>query len=142
MARKELKYTVTDQGRDFGKVYVLTEMSARAGHAWATRALFGAMNGGVDIPDNILSAGFAGLATVLLRSLGKMSVYVAQPLLDELLDCVKVMPDPSKPNVVRALIDDDTEEVKTIFMLQKEVLSLHMDFFTSAAQSTSELTTA
>lgn len=137
MARKELKYTVTDAGRDIGKTYVITEMSARAGHAWATRALFGAMNGGIDIPDNILSAGFAGLATMLVKSLGKMSVYVAQPLLDELLDCVKVMPDPSKPNVVRALIDDDTEEVKTIFILQKEALALHVDFSIPGAPLTS-----
>jgi hypothetical protein len=47
------------------------------------------------------------------------------------------MPDPGRPEVTRGLIDDDMEEVKTIFMLQKEVLGLHVEFFIPAAQSTS-----
>lgn len=139
MARKELKYRVIDEGRDFGKVFVITEMPARAGHAWATRALFGAMNGGVVIPDGIQNAGLAGLATLLLSSLGKIPAYVGEPLLNELLDCVQIMPDSNKPAVTRAIIDDDIEEVATIFKLQKEVLSLHIEPFMRGAKSTSEL---
>ena len=33
MARKTLRYTVEDQGRDLGKVFLLTEMSASATRA-------------------------------------------------------------------------------------------------------------
>jgi hypothetical protein len=134
MARKVLKLKISDPGRDLGKVFVLTEMAARRGHQWATRALFAVMNGGVEIPDNIASAGFAGLAAIGVKALGHVSVHVAEPLLDELLQCVEIMPDASKPEVTRTLIDDDIEEVATIFRLQKEVLSLHIDFFTDAAK--------
>jgi hypothetical protein len=136
MARKVLKYKVTDIGRDAGKVFVITEMPARKGHQWATRALFAVMNAGVEIPDNIASAGFAGIAAIGLKALGKVPAYAAEPLLDELLACVEIMPDPGRPEVTRGLIDDDMEEVKTIFMLQKEVLNLHVTFFMDAAQST------
>ena len=132
MARKELRYTVSAEGRDKGKVFVLTEMSARRGHAWATRALFAVMNGGVDLGDGLIGAGFAGLAAVGIKALGNISVNVGAPLMDELFSCVVIMPDPSKPQVTRPLIDDDTEEVATLFLLQKEVLGLHIDFFTSA----------
>jgi hypothetical protein len=62
---------------------------------------------------------------------------VAEPLLDELLTCVEFMPDPARPEVVRSLIDDDIEEVATIFKLQKEVLALHVDFLKGASALTS-----
>ena len=137
MARKVLKLNITDEGRDKGKTFMITEMAARRGHQCATRALFGIMNAGVEIPDNIMSAGFAGVAAIGIKALGKLSIDVAEPLLEELLDCVVIMPDVKKPEVTRALIDDDLEEIATIFRLQKEVLSLHIDFFTNASSSTS-----
>jgi hypothetical protein len=142
MARKELKLTIADAGRDQGKVFVITEMPARRGHQWATRALFGVANAGAEIPDNVLSAGFAGIAAIGIKALGKLPVSVAEPLLDELLDCVQVMPDPDRANVVRALIDDDTEEVLTLFKLQREVLALHVNFSIPAASRTSDQATA
>lgn len=134
MARKILKLNITDEGRDKGKTFVITEMAARRGHQWATRALFGIMNAGVEIPDNIMSAGFAGVAAIGIKALGKLSIEVAEPLLDELLDCVVIMPDAKKPEVTRALIDDDLEEIVTIFKLQKEVLALHINFSMAAVQ--------
>jgi hypothetical protein len=137
MARKELKFTVTDAGRDLGRTFVITEMSARAGHAWATRALFGIMNAGAEIPDNIMSAGLAGLASIGIKALGKLSIEIAAPLLDELLDCVQIMPDPARPGVLRSLVHDDTEEIVTLFRLQKEALALHIEFFTGAGNPTS-----
>lgn len=134
MARKVLKLKITDEGRDKGKTFVITEMPARRGHQWATRALFGVMNAGVEIPDNIMSAGFAGVAAIGIKALGQLSVDVAEPLLNELLECVVIMPDPSKPEVTRELIDDDLEEIVTIFKLQKEALALHINFSTTAVK--------
>lgn len=142
MARKILKYKVTDAGRDQGKVFLITEMPARSGHAWATRALFAVMNGGVEIPDNIASAGFAGIAAIGIKALGHVAVDVAEPLLNELMQCVEVIPDPGKPEVTRSLIDDDIEEVATIFLLQKEVLALHVNFSMLGALSISGQTPA
>lgn len=137
MARKVLKLKITAAGRDLGKTFVLTELPARAAHSWATRALFGVMNAGVEIPEDLAAAGMAGIASIGLKALGRVPAEVAEPLLDELLACVEVMPDPARPEVTRGLIDDDLEEVKTIFTLQREVLKLHTDFFTSAAPPTS-----
>lgn len=139
MARKELKYTVTGNDRDTGKLFVITEMSTRRGHAWATRLLFAVMNSGIDVSPQMLNAGVAGLAVMGLMSLRKMPYDVAQPLLDEMLEGIEIIPDVSKQNIKRALIPDDIEEVATMFKLQHAVWDLHTEPFTSGAKSISEL---
>lgn len=133
MARKDRIFTVTKAGRDEGKTFYITEMPPRVGHRWATRAMLAVANTGIDLSDDVLSGGFAGLVATGIKSLGKVPADVAQPLLDELLDCVQVIPDASKPNVKRSMVDTDTEEVATLFQLQWEVLDLHVGFSTLAA---------
>ena len=127
--RKTATITIDDAGRDKGKVFVLTEMSAYQSENWAARAIFAMMNAGVDIPDNIAEAGLAGVAALGVKSLTKVSFEAAKPLLDEMLDCVTIQP---SPNVTRALVESDIEEVATLLRLRKEVLALHLDFFISA----------
>ncbi len=139
MSRKTQTYLVTDEGRDKGKTFVITEMAARPGHRWACRALFALMNAGVTVPDGIENAGMAGLASVGLQALGKIPFDVAEPLTDELLTCVEFVGDPSKPNIRRPLFEGDFEEIATIFKIQKEVLSLHIEPFISGAKSISGL---
>jgi len=131
--RKTLTYTAQD-GRDKGKKFIITEMAARPAHKWATRALFALINGGADIPENVADMGMAGIAAAGMKTLNSISIETAEPLLDELLSCVTVMPDPNKPEVVRALFDEDIEEPATYFKLQKEVLILHLDFLQPAAK--------
>jgi hypothetical protein len=53
------------------------------------------------------------------------------------MTCVQIIPNPANPDIVRNLVDDDTEEILTIFKLQKEVLALHVDFSTTVANLTS-----
>lgn len=134
MARKQATVTISKPGRDFGKVFVITEMSAAAGEEWAGRALFAMLNAGVDIPDNIAGAGLAGVASLGLAALTRVSFDAAKPLLDEMFSCVQIQPSPS---VTRALIDDDIEEVATRLQLRKEVWNLHVDFSIAAGSSTS-----
>lgn len=134
MARKTATVKIDAQGRDFGKTFIITELSAFAAEEWAGRALFAMLNAGVEIPDNIAKAGLAGVAALGIGSLTRMSFDAAKPLLDEMLACVQIQP---SPKVVRSLIDDDIEEVATLLTLRKEVLNLHMSFFTSGADSTS-----
>ena len=131
--RKTATYTA-DKGRDKGKVFVLTEMSAFASEDWAARALFAMMNAGVDVPEGIAKAGLAGIAAMGVSALTKVSFEAAKPLLDEMLACIQIQPSPS---VARRLIEDDIEEVATLIELRKQVLNLHLDFFTSATPSTS-----
>jgi len=134
MARKVIEYTVLDEGRDQGKVFQIREMSASQAEMWAARALFAMARNGIDIPDDIAESGVAGLASFGVKAICGMSFDDAQPLLNEMMQCVKVMPDPNRPEVVRALIEDDIEEIGTRLKLRKEVLKLHTDFFFGANQ--------
>ena len=134
MARKESTVTITTEGRDKGKVFVLTELSCAQSEEWATRALFAMMNAGVEIPDNLMSAGLAGIAALGLQSLTKINYDAAKPLLDEMFTCIQIRP---SQNVTRELVESDIEEVATRLQLRKEILYLHIDFFTAAAPSTS-----
>lgn len=134
MARKQSTVTITADGRDKGKVFVLTEMSASAAEEWAGRALFAMLNAGVDIPDNLAGAGLAGVASLGINALTRVSFDAAKPLLDEMFSCVQIQP---SPNVTRRLIEDDIEEVATRLQLRKAVLDLHLSFFTDGAGSTS-----
>ena len=58
-----------------------------------------------------------------------------EPLMDEMFRCIEICPDPSKPGVVRSLIDDDIEEMSTILRLRMEVFQLHVDFSIAAVLS-------
>lgn len=132
MARKELDWSGAT-GRDAGKKFHITEMSARAGHDWATRALLAMANSGVKIDEETMKRGLAGIASLALEMLGGVQYEKAQPLQSELLKCVTI--DYGKGP--RPLIDDDFEEIATIFQLQKEVFMLHIEPFTQGGLLTS-----
>ncbi|MBD9476265.1 hypothetical protein IB268_25350 [Achromobacter sp. ACM01] len=134
MARKQITLTIGAEGRDKGKVFILTELSAYDAEEWAGRALFSLMNAGVEIPDNIAEAGLAGVAAMGMKAIAKLPFESAKPLLDKMMDCVQIQP---SPNVTRELMSGDVEEVATLFTLRKKVLGLHLDFFTAAVPSTS-----
>lgn len=134
MARIEQTFVAT-VGRDAGKRFLITEMSARAGHAWATRMLLALLSSGIEVDDDIMDKGLAGLATIAMGAIGKLPPEQVGPLLEELLSCVQSVQERGN----RKLIDDDFEEIATIFQLQKAVFSLHIEPFTSGGQSTSAL---
>lgn len=137
MARKTTTVTIARAGRDAGKVFLLTEMPATQAEKWAARAFLALAKSGVEIPDDIATAGLAGIAAVGVKAFTGVSFEAAEPLMDEMFGCVKIIPDPSKPMVVRALIEDDTEEVATRLQLRQEVLALHVDFSQLVARSKS-----
>lgn len=133
MARKVLDLTIAETGRDAGKMFRLTEMSASASEKWAAKAFLALARSGVDIPDNISSAGLAGVAALGVKALGGMSFQDAEPLMDEMFRCVQRVTDPARPMFVRALIEDDIEEVATRLKIRMELFRLHVDFFTIGA---------
>ena len=136
MARNTLNYTVTDEGRDKGKTFVLTEMPASRAEAWAMRAILALLANNVELPDGFERLGMAGMAEVGIKALSGLKWDVAEPLLSEMWDCVQIMPDPSKPHVVRPLIEEDIEEVATRLKLRGEVWKLHTGFLKAVAPST------
>jgi hypothetical protein len=128
MARKELTLTIDTAGRDVNKTFYIREMSATKAERWATRALLALLKSGIEIPEDIAQAGLAGVAAMGLRAFGGIDFADAEPLLAEMLACVQIIPDPSRPMVRRGVIEDDIEEVGTLLRLREEVLSLHLGF--------------
>ena len=137
MARNTLNYTVTDEGRDKGKTFVLTEMPASRAEAWAMRAILALLANNVELPDGFERLGMAGMAEVGIKALSGLKWDVAEPLLSEMWDCVQIMPDPSKPHVVRPLIEEDVEEITTRVKIRAEVWKLHTGFLKAVAPSIS-----
>ncbi len=135
MARRVVDVTITEEGRDKGKRFRLTEMPASQAERWAMRALLAFAKAGVPMPDDMRGAGFAAVAAMGYESLALLDFEDVAPLLDEMMRCVQVQPDPNNRDVVRDLIEDDIEEVRTRMRLRKEVLELHLGFSMAAELS-------
>jgi hypothetical protein len=135
VARKTLNFTISDEGRDKGKVFVLTEWPAAKAERWAMRALLALMNGGVEIPDGFEHLGMAALAELGIKTLAGLKWEVAEPLLGEMWDAVQFMPDPARPQIVRAVFEGDIEEVATRIALRAEVWKIHADFLKAVVPS-------
>ena len=75
-----------------------------------------------------------GMAKLTLNAIGNIDPIVGNELMDELLGCVQIIP---SGGVARGVIfyDDasDIEDVKTLFMLRKEALLIHLDFLTEGS---------
>lgn len=68
------------------------------------------MAGGVEIPEGFERMGMAAMAEVGIKALAGLKWEVAEPLLAEMWSCVQIMPDSSKPHIVRNLIEEDIED--------------------------------
>lgn len=126
--------------RDSGKMFFIKEMPALQAEKWALRLILALSRANVDIPEDVANAGMAGVATLGLKMLGQMSFPDAEGLLDEMMSCVRHIPDPSRVEVTVPLImqggDGDTiEEISTLVRLRTEVIQLHANFFIQGIQS-------
>ena len=139
--RKTAIVRIDDENRDKGKVFLLTEMPASQAEKWAERALLALMRSGIDVPDDLSKQGMAGIVSVGLRLFGGVSFQEMGPLLDELMACVQITPDPHHPEIVRRLIEEDIEEVATRIKLKAEVYKLHTNFSLADVLSTLGLVT-
>ena len=119
MALKTKQITI-EHGRDKGRVFLITEMSAAHADNWAMRALIALANGGV-----------------ALDALGRLKADDAIPLLNELLDCVQIIPEGGQPRPLN-MDFNDVEDFTTLWRLRKEVFALHTDFLQHAFGKTTE----
>ncbi|EMI7065461.1 hypothetical protein V6858_003969 [Providencia rettgeri] len=125
MALKSKTITI-EKGRDEGMTYLITEMPISKADNWAMRALFAIANGGVDLESVKPNMGMLGMANVAIKALAGIDPKVGIPLLDELLECVQVVP--SGGNARSLLLDSDVKDLTTMFTLRKEALAIHLDF--------------
>lgn len=142
MARRTKELTITAQGRDHDKMFLLTEMPAVQAEKWAGRALLALLKSGVELPEGAAKAGLAGIAAVGIKAFGSIDWNLAEPLLDDMMSCVQVIPNKRDKRVVRALFEEDIEEVTTLLTIRKEVLELHLGFSLAEKLSTSQTSAA
>ena len=131
------KQITIENGRDKGRVFLITEMSAAHADNWAMRALIALANGGVDLGDLSPQQGMMGMVRVALDALGRLKADDAIPLLNELLDCVQIIPEGGQPRPLN-MDFNDVEDFTTLWRLRKEVFALHTDFLQHAFGKTTE----
>jgi len=137
MARREKQIAIEADGRDKGKLFVITEMPATAAEKWGIRVFLAMGQSGVEIPDDLAKAGLMGVASMGVQALLGMPWNLVEPLLDEMWACVAFIPNPGQPGtlVTGNMLDTQIEEVATRLLLRQEVLDLHLGF--SLAEFTS-----
>jgi hypothetical protein len=133
--------------RDIGKHFLISEWSADHAEKWAFRMLIAYNRGGGQIPVEVLGHGMQTIFMVGINTFlrGQMDANEVIPILDELLECAKIIRDPTARGVDGAIIATDIlpmdiEEVRTRLWLRSEVLRLHTNF--SMAELLSSLLTA
>lgn len=138
MARRTEDVVIDTEGRDKGKLFRLTEMPADQAEWWAMRAWMALSKAGVVIGEAEAEQGMWAVASAGLPALARISPLEAKPLLDEMWQCVKFIPDPSHPLVgQRTPMSQDIEEVSTLMQLRLKILQLHIGFSPAGSPSTS-----
>jgi hypothetical protein len=133
-------------GRDVGKTFLITEWPALRAERWAMRLAI-ALKGTAgyiptDLEKNIADFGMVG---VMIRGLNAVLAAPINPddvipLLDEMLQCVKIIRDPKHPEIATALTETDIREIRTVEWLRGEVIRVHTGF--SFAEALAKLTSA
>ncbi|HFK5809346.1 TPA: hypothetical protein ACG0L8_004346 [Enterobacter bugandensis] len=136
MARKEISFIVEEEGRDKGKEFLITEMSAWDADTLA-QDIFRSMgdSGFSEIPADVIAMGCAGLATVGLSVISASSPDVARQLRDRLMSTVEIIitnEGTRQQRKVNGVID--FEEVSTIRTLLDKVFKVNFDFLTIAGE--------
>lgn len=135
MSRKEIVFTAED-GRDNGKEFIITEMSAWDADELA-QDMFRAMGESnfSGIPADVIAMGCAGLATVGLSVISASSPEVAHTLRDRLMSTVEiVITHDGNRNRRQVKGSIDFEEVSTIRKLLDKVFQTNFDFLTIAGE--------
>lgn len=130
MARKEIPFIVEEEGRDKGKEFLITEMSAWDADSLA-QDIFRAMGDSnySSIPADVIAMGCAGLATVGLSVISASSPEVARQLRDRLISTVDIIITSEGQRQQRKVNGAlDFEEVSTIRSLLDKVFQVNFEF--------------
>ncbi|WP_302421450.1 hypothetical protein [uncultured Citrobacter sp.] len=136
MARKEIPFIVETEGRDKGKEFLITEMSAWDADSLA-QDIFRSMGDSnySSIPADVIAMGCAGLATVGLSVISASSPEVARQLRDRLMSTVDIIITNEGQRQQRKVNGSlDFEEVSTIRTILDKVFQVNFDFLTIAGE--------
>ncbi|MGH1605738.1 hypothetical protein [Yersinia proxima] len=135
MSRKQITYTVEDEGRDKGKEFIITEMSAWDAEE-LSEEIYRAMGHGEfnSLPADVVAMGVAGLATVGVSVLAAAPASVSRPISDRILSTVEIVITNEGKDIARAIKPIDFEEISTIRTLKDKVFELNFGFLSLAAK--------
>lgn len=131
------KDVTIEDGTDAGKTFIVKQMPLLRGDRWANRVALALCKSGVDISgltttDESGNAVFRGLldmvgvVNIALKALGGVDDSVAQSLLEEVLQDVRLrLPNGSDRTVV---IESDITSISTLWKLRIESIKVNLDF--------------
>ena len=137
--RKEKIVTLQDGGTE--RKFKIRQMSAMQQERWINRAIMLLTK---DKECNEKLSGFLkgqlneDLLSVVTFFIGRLSYDDAEPLYDELLECCAYLPTGSQSFtdvLTRETADTIISDVKTLYTLRWEALSLNFSFFTTGSPS-------
>lgn len=133
----ERDVTITEEGPDKGKTFVIRQMPLIQGDRWANRVALALCKSGVDI-SGLTQKGkggkteFVGLLdiasviNIALKALGGVEDDVAQALLDELMKHVSLkLPSGDTRGV---MVETDIASISTLWKLRIEAIKVNLDF--------------
>ncbi len=138
MGRNSERVVIDAPGRDLGRVFILTEMDSWAALMITAKIAHALSLSGINVPEVAKSP--EGLAEGGIRLMSYIAPAVAEPILNELRDCIGVMPPKAKAGAVpQPLIpENQPHEIKTWFTLLTKLYYLHLGFSPAANIPTSE----
>lgn len=110
------KTIVIEKGRDQGATFLITEMPVVKADKWAMKALLAMAGAGINVPD--VSEGMVGIARTTFAALQSIPEEKAIPLLDELLECVQIVPEGGTARPLN-LDFNDVQDFSTLWRLRK-----------------------
>lgn len=137
MGRKTERVTISDPGRDNGRVFVITEMDSWNALVLTAKIAHALSVSGINVPEIVKSP--EGLAEAGIRLMTYIAPAVAVPLMEELRECISVMPPRVKAGIPpQPLIpENQPHEIKTWFTLLTRLYYLHLGFSPAADIPTS-----
>lgn len=137
MGRKTERVTISDPGRDNGRVFVLTEMDSWNALILTSKIAHALSVSGINVPEIAKSP--EGLAEAGIRLMTFIAPAVATPIMEELRECITVLPPKGKPGAMpQPLIpENQPHEIKTWFTLLTRLYYLHLGFSPAADTPTS-----
>ena len=120
--RKEVEITI-EEGRDKGKTFKITEMSATQADRWTLKVLCLFGKGGI-LLEELAKMDF----NTIIKIMGDVSYDMAEPLLDELLECASFKKDGVYVPMKGSMIESVVEDFRTLYRLRLEALQLVLGF--------------
>lgn len=114
--------------RDAGKTFLVSEQSAVWAEKWASRAFLAISHSGREVPREVLQLGIVGVVVLSMSAFVHSRWEDVEPLMDDMMRCIQICPNPGDLDVVRDLIEDDIEEIETRMRLRQEAIELHAGF--------------